>query len=115
MSASSSSSSSSFSSVKLSSGLVSQARDAASPMRRSVAGQIEYWATLGRIAEASGLTVSEAREAIALYDVHQAAPADAERLDVLEADFLAAESSGRLAQAVRQTVQSNRRQVMKAA
>ena len=115
MSASSSSSSSSFSSVKLSSGLVSQARDAASSMRRSVAGQIEYWATLGRIAEASGLTVSEAREAIALYDVRQAAPVHADPLDALEADFLAAESSGRLAQAVRQTVQSNRRQVMKAA
>lgn len=110
-----SASSSSFSSVKLSSGLVSQARDAASPMRRSVAGQIEYWATLGRIAEASGLTVSEAREAIALYDVRQAAPADTDPLDALEADFLAAESSGRLAQAVRQTVQSNRRHVVKAA
>lgn len=110
-----SASSSSFSSVKLSSGLVRQAREAASPMRRSVAGQIEYWATLGRIAEASGLTVSEAREAIALYDVRRAAPADADPLDALEADFLAAESSGRLAQAVRQTVQGNRRQVVKAA
>ena len=115
MSASSSSSSSSFSSVKLSSVLVSQAREAAAPMRRSVAGQIEYWATLGRIAEASGLTVSEAREAIALFDVRQATPADVDPLDALEADFLAAESTGRLAQAVRQTVQSNRRQVVKAA
>jgi HAMP domain-containing protein len=61
------------------------------------------------------LTVTEAREAIALYDVRQAAPVDADPLDALEADFLAAESSGRLAQAVRQTVQSNRRQVVKAA
>jgi len=52
------------SSVKLSSGWVNQARGAASSMRRSVAGKIGYWATLGRIAEASGLTVSEAREAI---------------------------------------------------
>jgi len=69
MSASSSSSSSSSSSDKLSSGLVSQARDATSSMRRSVAGQIGYCATLGRIAEAVGFTVSEAREAIALYDV----------------------------------------------
>jgi hypothetical protein len=69
-------------------------------MRRSVAGQIGYWATLGRIAEASGLTVSEAREAIALYDVRQADP-----LDALEADFLAAESSGRLAQAWAKKVQ----------
>ena len=106
---------SSFASVKLPSGLVNQAREAATPMRRSVAGQIEYWATLGRIAEASGLTISEAREAIALYDVRQAAPADADPLDAAEADFLAAESSGRLAQAVRQTVQGNRRQVVKAA
>ncbi len=111
-----SSSSSSFSSVKLSSGLVSQARDAATPMRRSVAGQIEYWATLGRIAEASGLTISEAREAIALYDVRQTTTVSAaDPLDAIEADFVAAESTGRLAQAVRQTVQSNRRQVVKAA
>jgi hypothetical protein len=107
---------SSFASVKLPSGLVSQAREAATPMRRSVAGQIEYWATLGRIAEASGLTISEAREAIALYDVGQTtAVSAADPLDALEADFLAAESRGRLAQAVRQTVQSNRRQVVKVA
>ena len=106
-------SSSSFSSVKLSSGLVSQAREAASSMRRSVAGQIEYWATLGRIAEASGLTVSEARKAIALFDVRQAAPADADPLDALEANFLAAESTGRLAQAVRRSVQIKRIQVLK--
>ena len=39
----------------------------------------------------------------------------ADPLDALEADFLAAESSGRLAQAVRQTMQGNRRQVVKAA
>ena len=104
---------SSFSSVKLPAGLVTQAREAATPMRRSVAGQIEYWATLGRIAEASGLTVSEAYEAIALNDVRQAAPADADPLNALEADFLAAESSGRLAQAVRRSVQNNRSQVLK--
>lgn len=104
-----------FASVKLPSGLVHQAREAAAPMRRSVAGQIEYWATLGRIAEASGLTVSEAREAIARYDVRQAGVSEADPLDTIEADFLAADSTGRLAQAVRQTVQANRRQVAKAA
>ncbi len=108
-------SSSSFSSVKLPAGLVNQARDAAAPMRRSVAGQIEYWATLGRIAEASGLTISEAREAIALYDVRQAKSRAADPLDKIEADFLAAESTGKLAQAVRQTVQANRLQALKAA
>ena len=87
-------------------------------MRRSVAGQIEYWATLGRIAEASGLTISEAREAIALDGARQSTVSEAaslEGLEGLEADFLAAESSGRLAQAVRQTVQANRRQALKAA
>jgi hypothetical protein len=107
--------SSSFASVKLSSGLVNQAREAASPMRRSVAGQIEYWATLGRIAETSGLTVLEAREAIARYDVRQLETGDTDPLDALQADFLAAESSGRLVQAVRQLVQKNRREVVKAA
>jgi hypothetical protein len=107
--------SSSFASVKLPSGLVNQAREAATPMRRSVAGQIEYWATLGRIAEASGLTVSEAREAITRYDDHQTKAIDANPLDAVEADFLAAESTGRLAQAVRQAVQTNRRQIVKAA
>jgi len=110
-----SASSASFASVKLPARLVQQAREAASPMRRSVAGQIEYWATLGRIAEASGLTISEAREAIALYDVRQVSASETDPLDAIEADFLAAESTGRLAQAVRQTVQANHRQAVKAA
>jgi len=103
-----------FSSVKLPAALVQQAREAAQPQRRSVAGQIEYWATLGRIADETGLTVQEAREAIALYDSRHlaAAPnaADAS-VDAIEAAFLAAESSGRLAQAVRETVMSNRQRL----
>lgn len=105
----SSSSSSAFSSVKLPAGLVRQAREAAQPQRRSVAGQIEYWATLGRIAEETGLTVQEAREAIARYDAAaRYAEAAVDPVDAIEARFLAAESSGRLAQAVRQTVLDNR-------
>jgi hypothetical protein len=99
---------SAFSSVKLPAGLVQQAREAAQPQRRSVAGQIEYWATLGRIAEETGLTVQEAREAIARYDAAARHAVPADPLDAIEARFLAAESSGRLAQAVRQTVQDNR-------
>ena len=59
-----------FASVKLPASLVQQAREAALPQRRSVAGQIEYWAKLGRIADA--------------------------------------DTSGRLAQAVRDTVLANR-------
>ena len=98
-----------FASVKLPASLVQQAREAAQPQRRSVAGQIEYWATSGRIADETGLTVQEAREAIALYDarLHPAAPVD-ESLDAIESRFVAAETSGRLAQAVRSTVLVNR-------
>ncbi len=101
--------SSPFSSVKLPAALVQQAREAAQPQRRSVAGQIEYWATLGRIADETGLTVQEAREAIARYDARQRtdAPLD-ESLDAIEARFAQAESSGRLAQAVRNTVLGHR-------
>ena len=47
--------------------------------------------------------------------LHVGVAAEADPLDAIEADFVAAESTGRLAQAVRQTVQSNRRQVVKAA
>ena len=50
-------------------------------MRRSVASQIECWATLGRIAEASELTVVEAREAIAQYDLHRGVASPADPLD----------------------------------
>lgn len=103
-------SSSPFASVKLSAALVQQAREAAQPQRRSVAGQIEYWATLGRIADETGLTVQEAREAIALYDARQSAFGSAdESLDAIESRFLVAETRGRLAQAVRETVLANRR------
>ena len=57
-----------FASVKLPSPLVEQARQAAQPMRRSVASQIEYWATLGQIVEHTGLSVQEARAAIEQYE-----------------------------------------------
>lgn len=101
---------SNFASVKLPASLVQQAREAAQPQRRSVAGQIEYWATLGRIADETGLTVQEAREAIARYDARQLAASEPldESLDAIEARFAQAETSGRLAQAVRNTVLSNR-------
>ena len=103
---------SSFASVKLPAGLVTQAREAATPMRRSVAGQIEYWATLGRIAELAGLTVSEAGEAIKLYDARQSTAAQAGLLGNIEAEFVKAQATGRLAQVVRQSAQANRPQAV---
>lgn len=97
-----------FSSVKLPAGLVDQARRAAEAQRRSIAGQIEYWATLGQITEATGLTVLEAREAIARHD---AQVRDQSALDAIEARFAEAAASGGLAQAVRETVQADRQRV----
>ena len=98
----------SYSSVKLSSSLVQQAREAAQPMRRSVAGQVEYWATLGRVVEHSGLTVQEAREAIEQYEASARQKHIDTTLDDIEARFTSASSQGSLADKVREVVLSNR-------
>ena len=104
---------SAFASVKLPTALVAQAREAAQPMRRSVAGQVEYWATLGRIVEHSGLTAQEAQTAIANYEaaarrVRAAQPEPTSQADALLAQFMTAEADGSLAQRVREVVASNR-------
>lgn len=109
-------SSSAFSSVKLPAALVDRARQSAQPLRRSVASQIEYWATLGQIVESTGLSVQEARAAIEAHEAAQAAQAVqvvAAAADTLQADaivgrFLAAEADGSLAQRVREAVAQNR-------
>ena len=99
-----------FASVKLPSALVEQARQAAQPMRRSVASQIEYWATLVQIVEHTGLSVQEARLAIEQYEANPTpntpAPAAAS-VDALSARLLAAQTSGSLAQRVREVVREN--------
>ena len=99
-----------FSSVKLPAHLVEQARQAAQPMRRSVASQIEYWATLGQIVEHTGLSVQEARTAIEQHEtaaaLHTPATAPAS-VDALSARLIAAQSSGSLAQRVREVVREN--------
>jgi hypothetical protein len=59
---------SNFASVKLPAHMVAHAKAAAAPMRRSVASQIEYWATLGLALEHNGLTTLEARNAIESYE-----------------------------------------------
>lgn len=94
-----------FSSVKLSAALISSARESALAFRRSTAGQIEYWAVLGKAAEDSGLTVQEAGNAIAAYE---AGATRARTLHNLEARFAAAESSGNLANRLREVVLDNR-------
>lgn len=99
-----------FASVKLPSALVDQAREAAQPMRRSVAGQVEYWATLGRIVEHSGLTAKEAQTAIANYEAaaRRASSEPANQAEALLTQFMAVENDGSLAQRVREVVASAR-------
>ncbi len=102
---------SSFASVKLPSGLVDTARESAQPMRRSVASQIEYWATLGRVVEHAGLTVQEASDAIENYEAAARKARLKTTLDDISTRFAAAEKSGNLAQRVRDVVLENRAKV----
>lgn len=98
---------SSFNSVKLPSALVTEARQTAIAMRRSTAGQIEYWAMLGKAVEDGGLTAREA--SVALMPKTEQSPADA-LLDGIEVRFARADASGSLARRMREIVSSNRQQ-----
>ena len=112
-----------FASVKLPAALVQQAREAAQPLRRSVAGQIEYWATLGRVVEHTGLTVQEAQTAIEGYEVaarqartrtrESSPPENVDSLEALKQRVIAASTNGSLQAHVRQIVEENRRKVAK--
>lgn len=96
-----------FASVKLPTALVARARESAQPLRRSVASQIEYWATLGQVVESTGLSVQEARTAIEAYE--RAAARPPATVDELTTRLLAAEATGSLARRVREVVEENRR------
>ncbi len=107
-----------FASVKLPVALVQQAREASQSLRRSVAGQIEYWATLGRIVEHTGLTVQEAQAAIEGYEAaarqtrekaHAIEPGDsADSLAALRQRVLAASTDGSLQAHIKKIVEDNR-------
>lgn len=98
-----------FNSVKLPSALVMEARQTAIAMRRSTAGQIEYWAMLGKAVEDGGLTAREA--SVALMPKREVSPTDA-LLDDIEARFTRAEASGSLAQRMREIVQGNKQSAL---
>jgi hypothetical protein len=106
-----------FVSVKLPAALVNQARDAAQTMRRSVASQIEYWATLGKALEHAGLTTGDsqaliARQESARYVVGKHAPLSTE-LEALHAHVLAVAKSGSLNERTRKVVDANRAKAAK--
>lgn len=103
----------SFVSVKLSAALVNQAREAAQTMRRSVASQVEYWATLGKALEHAGLTTSDsqaliARQDRALYTVTPQQPPVSPELDELQGHVLALAKSGALADRTEKAVARNK-------
>ena len=88
-------------SVKLPAGLVDQAREAAQTMRRSVASQVEYWATLGMALEHAGLSTSDSRALIArqeraAYGNPPTGLPVSPELDDLQAHVLALSKSGAL-------------------
>jgi hypothetical protein len=90
-----------FVSVKLPAALVNRARDAAQTMRRSVASQVEYWATLGQALEHAGLTTADsqaliARQERAAYGAGTVTGASPD-LDALHGHVLALAKSGALA------------------
>jgi hypothetical protein len=92
----------SFNSVKLPAPLVTQARAAALTFRRSTAGQIEYWAMLGKAVEESGITVREVQAVM-----EPAPPASSSQAQSLISQFVAFDRSGGLAEHVRKVVASN--------
>jgi hypothetical protein len=91
-----------FSSVKLPGPLVTQARAAALTFRRSTAGQIEYWAMLGKAVEESGLTMREVQAV--MEPVQEGASTQAQ---ALISQFVAFDRSGGLAKHVRKVVANN--------
>ena len=99
----------SFNSVKLPAPLVNEARAAALTFRRSTAGQIEYWATLGKAVEESGITV---REVQAVMEPVASAPTQAQSLI---SQFVAFDRSGGLAEHVRKVIASNAAQAKNSA
>jgi hypothetical protein len=83
-------------SVKLPAALVSAAKESAQTFRRSTAGQIEYWAALGRKMEASGLTILQAEQALQQDAAGNETNAGSDALEAHIAKMSIANSSGAL-------------------
>src|SRR5689334_18431643 len=104
----------SFVSVKLPAPLVDQAREAAQTMRRSVASQIEYWATLGKALEHAGLTTNDSHALIARQEraPYRVAPPPPQplspELDDLHGHVLALAKSGALSARSQEVVAANK-------
>jgi ParD-like antitoxin of type II bacterial toxin-antitoxin system len=89
-------------SVKLPAALVSAAKESAQTFRRSTAGQIEYWAALGRKMESSGLTILQAEQALQQDSTHSG-----DSLEAHLAKMKSLHNSGALTQRFHKIVASN--------
>jgi hypothetical protein len=103
----------SYVSVKLPAELVNQAREVAQTMRRSVASQIEYWATLGKALEHAGLTTSDSRALIARQERQAYGPTAppatvSPELEDLQAHVLALAKTGALTTRVQEATSTGR-------
>jgi hypothetical protein len=94
-------------SVKLPAALVSAAKESAQTFRRSTAGQIEYWAALGRKMEASGLTILQAEQVLQQDVVGNDVNAGSDALEAHMAKMSATNSSGALKRQFHTIVTSN--------
>jgi hypothetical protein len=95
-------------SVKLPASLVSAAKESALTFRRSTAGQIEYWAALGRKMETSGLTILQAEQVLQQDSVNVSTDDRGDSLEAHLAKMKAAHSSGSLRRQFHEIVASNR-------
>ena len=106
-----------FVSVKLPAVLVNHAREAAQTMRRSVASQIEYWATLGKALEHAGLTTGDSYALIARQEAAHYGTADpaalAPDLEALHSHVFAVAKSGALNERTRAVTGANRAKAAK--
>jgi hypothetical protein len=94
-----------YQSVKLPSSLVAAAKEQAQTFRRSTAGQIEYWATLGKSMEINGLTTQQAKAAVQAHDQ------DAFGTTLL-AKFITHSDSGQLAAGITRIVEENKQKAV---
>jgi hypothetical protein len=94
-------------SVKLPASLVSAAKESAQTFRRSTAGQIEYWAALGRKMESSGLTILQAEQALQQDSTQLSNSDSSDSLEAHLAKMQALHSSGALTRRFHNIVASN--------
>jgi Asp-tRNA(Asn)/Glu-tRNA(Gln) amidotransferase B subunit len=95
----------SYQSVKLPASLVSAAKESAQTFRRSISGQIEYWAALGKNMESQGLTALQAKQAMEQGDRET-------QLQSLISKIKTSSQNGDLSTAIQSVIAENRQKAV---